>query len=434
MAEKFSNNGQSTLLATIAAGDTSLQVANAAVFPASGNFRLVIDSEILLVTAVSSNTFTVSRAQEGTTAAPHNAGALVTHVLTAAAMTNNPGPMTTQGDMVYANATGDPARLAIGSANQVLTVSGGLPSWQTPAADANDALTNAANTFTTGPQTINTGADANGGLKVVGNSASQSGSLLQLIGAPSGTAGLAELDFQSGSGSRVVYFQVNDDTKTFYIGTGPDGNLIQWVMGQGGAGDCDIRSVRSGGGFGFNCNGSATIDFGNTGTSSSYTINFGVRTSDGQVCSGGTFNFYGVVFQFEAIDAVTNSITECVAVRHHTTGTPAAGFGESIQWQLDSSTTANRLAAEEQALWATATDASRKGRWLVGAHDAGTSAGSPREAIRAESDGANPLLGFFAASAVGQQSIGPAATDAASTQTLANNIRQALINLGLCKT
>jgi hypothetical protein len=39
-------------------------------------------------------------------------------------------PMTTAGDMIYENATPGPARLPIGSTNQVLTVVAGLPSWQ----------------------------------------------------------------------------------------------------------------------------------------------------------------------------------------------------------------------------------------------------------------------------------------------------------------
>jgi hypothetical protein len=43
-------------------------------------------------------------------------------------------PMTTAGDIIYENATPAPARLPIGTTGQVLTVSGGLPSWATPAA------------------------------------------------------------------------------------------------------------------------------------------------------------------------------------------------------------------------------------------------------------------------------------------------------------
>ena len=61
-AEQFANNAQSTLTAAITAGATSLTVQSAAAFPSSPQFRILIDSEILLVTAVSGNTFTVTRA------------------------------------------------------------------------------------------------------------------------------------------------------------------------------------------------------------------------------------------------------------------------------------------------------------------------------------------------------------------------------------
>lgn len=44
-------------------------------------------------------------------------------------MTN---PMTTTGDTIYSSSGSTPARLGIGTTGQVLTVSGGLPSWQTP--------------------------------------------------------------------------------------------------------------------------------------------------------------------------------------------------------------------------------------------------------------------------------------------------------------
>jgi hypothetical protein len=48
---------------------------------------------------------------------------------TSTALTN---PMTTAGDMLYANAGGTPLRLGVGTAGQVLTVSGGIPAWVAP--------------------------------------------------------------------------------------------------------------------------------------------------------------------------------------------------------------------------------------------------------------------------------------------------------------
>jgi len=46
-------------------------------------------------------------------------------------MTN---PMTTTGDTIYSSSGSTPARLAIGSTGNVLTVAGGLPTWAAPAA------------------------------------------------------------------------------------------------------------------------------------------------------------------------------------------------------------------------------------------------------------------------------------------------------------
>jgi hypothetical protein len=53
-----------------------------------------------------------------------------TWTTSSAGMTN---PMTTTGDTIYSSSGSTPARRAIGSTGQVLTVSGGLPVWATPA-------------------------------------------------------------------------------------------------------------------------------------------------------------------------------------------------------------------------------------------------------------------------------------------------------------
>jgi hypothetical protein len=83
MTEKFSNNAATTLSAAITTtAATSCTVTDATAFPASGNFRVKIDGEILIVTVVAGSTFTVTRGAEGTTAATHASGATVIHLLT----------------------------------------------------------------------------------------------------------------------------------------------------------------------------------------------------------------------------------------------------------------------------------------------------------------------------------------------------------------
>ena len=85
--ERLKNFGRSTLAAALSNSATSLTVTDATKFPGAGNFRLKIDDELVLVTAVSGATFTVTRGVESTTAAAHSSGTRVEAVLTAAALT-----------------------------------------------------------------------------------------------------------------------------------------------------------------------------------------------------------------------------------------------------------------------------------------------------------------------------------------------------------
>ena len=85
MAEQFKNLASTTLSGDIDNATTSVGVASAMGFT-GGNFRILVDSEIMLVTGVSGTTFTVVRNQEGTAASAHSNGATVAHVLTAGAL------------------------------------------------------------------------------------------------------------------------------------------------------------------------------------------------------------------------------------------------------------------------------------------------------------------------------------------------------------
>lgn len=82
MIEQFANNAESTLDGSIDDSVTSLDVVSAATFPSSPQFRLGIDNEIMLVTAVAGNTFTVTRGVEGTTADSHSNAAPVQQIFT----------------------------------------------------------------------------------------------------------------------------------------------------------------------------------------------------------------------------------------------------------------------------------------------------------------------------------------------------------------
>jgi len=87
MAEFFVNDPGTTLNGTINNSVTSLVVASSSGYPSSGNFRIRIDSELMLVTAVSGTTWTVTRGIESTSAASHTNGATINHVVSAGGLT-----------------------------------------------------------------------------------------------------------------------------------------------------------------------------------------------------------------------------------------------------------------------------------------------------------------------------------------------------------
>jgi hypothetical protein len=58
-------------------------------------------------------------------------------------------------------------------------------------------------------------------------------------------------------------------------------------------------------------------------------------------------------------DAVTNAITNSLILGHNSSGTPAAGFGSGLKFQLESSTTEDQDAGQIAAEWEVSTHASR---------------------------------------------------------------------------
>ena len=87
MAELFKNNASTTLAEALDNSETAVDVTDATLLPTgTGEYRIKVDDEIMIVTSVSSNTLTVTRGAESTTAATHSNGADVLHVLTAGAL------------------------------------------------------------------------------------------------------------------------------------------------------------------------------------------------------------------------------------------------------------------------------------------------------------------------------------------------------------
>lgn len=89
MAESLANLATTSLSAPCAPSDATISVANTTPFPAAGQYRIRIDSELILVTGGNNTlTWNVTRGVEGTASAAHSSGASVTHILTAQGLAN----------------------------------------------------------------------------------------------------------------------------------------------------------------------------------------------------------------------------------------------------------------------------------------------------------------------------------------------------------
>lgn len=81
--ERYANGASTTLAEDLDNSEVGVDVASVAGFPTTGNFRILVGTELMIVTGVSGTTFTVVRGAEGTTAAVHSTSDPVTHIVTA---------------------------------------------------------------------------------------------------------------------------------------------------------------------------------------------------------------------------------------------------------------------------------------------------------------------------------------------------------------
>ena len=187
MARKYSSTSVDTTIATtpLAPGDTSLTVAsgsdltNGMGYTSGDTFIVALSpdtaaEEICIVTGVSSNTLTLTRAQAGTTATTHAIGTVVRHVLTSIELTDFETVKTNHVDKTSINAKGDilagsandtVGRLAVGVNGQVLTADStqttGL-NWTTPS----DVTASSTTTFTN--KTISGGLVTGANIRLAG--------------------------------------------------------------------------------------------------------------------------------------------------------------------------------------------------------------------------------------------------------------------------
>lgn len=101
--------------AVTSSGQTTFNVTSGLDFPKVGNFRILIGTEICIVTAVTFNSFvpatwTVLRAQEGTTATTYSSGTAVNFIVTSQSLTNILHDRTATGTSATATTTITPPR------------------------------------------------------------------------------------------------------------------------------------------------------------------------------------------------------------------------------------------------------------------------------------------------------------------------------------
>ena len=130
-----------TLTSGITSGDTTASLTGTVTnWPttASGPFHMVIDpglsteEKVLVGSRSTGSLSSITRGVDGTTAVSHSAGATCYPVFTAtdANEANRlAAVMTTRGDLLTLNSSGDPARIAIGTNGYVLTSDGTDAAW-----------------------------------------------------------------------------------------------------------------------------------------------------------------------------------------------------------------------------------------------------------------------------------------------------------------
>jgi len=362
---------------------------------------------------------------------------------------------TAQGDIFYRGAS-KWNNLAAGTAGYVLKTGGASanPSWvdvntlvtpTSPGGSSGQVQYNSSGSFggaaalvysTSGSNLAITGINNSDiPLQIIGHSSSLTGSLIDLLSNNSSTNARAEIAFHSKVGDRKRTIGVTqDDLQILFGANGTDYFGLQVNVGPGSI--FNATGIFSTNGFGFQCRDSGTVQFGGTSTANTYYIEFGVRpdagTSDppasgaGTITRGTAINLYGASFGNQLSSALTTTVGTYWRYRHYSSGTPATGFGGMLQFALNSSTTADRVASDITTAWATATDASRKGRLILNVYDT-----SARESLRAESDGSYGLvsIGGAIAATTQFQVVSPTATYVAGVFKAASSQSADLLDL-----
>jgi len=144
-----------TVIQMNSASSTTITV-NTALFSAGDSVQIQnIGAGVCTVTAgtatvTTAGSLALTQWEGGTLYFTSASAAIFFDIVQSGGMTN---PMNTSGDTIYGGASGTPTRLGIGSTGNVLTVSGGIPSWAAPAAGGGMTLLNSGGTALSGTTT-----------------------------------------------------------------------------------------------------------------------------------------------------------------------------------------------------------------------------------------------------------------------------------------
>lgn len=225
---------------------------------------------------------------------------------------------------------------------------------------------NAASAFAVGPN-----GDTNPVLRAVANVGSQATGI-SITGRAAG-AGVAITALSSGTNEDVVIVPKGTG-KVSVLSEQTSGNVVVFGVNKvGGSGDVrlavgtvtvigevdssignGISGLSQADSFIYNSQGGAPYGAIHILTGSSPSRRFTISSGGGVPYIEGTMEYRSTI-----TDAATNAITNAILLRHESSDTPAVGFGTSLEFQMESSTTSNRFGGSIESLWTTATDASR---------------------------------------------------------------------------
>lgn len=201
----------------MAAGLGFIEFSTGDVLSAAAANGYLASQTVMVFASAAARTSAIASPQEGmfsflkdTNATQFYDGAAWTNLDT----TGMVNPMTTTGDTIYSSSGTTPARLGIGSSGQVLTVSGGIPSWATPSSGG--GMTLLSTTTLSGATTTVSVAGGYTDLKVVvyGCTNSTGGGRFRI--APNGTTNIV---CQTGTGVANGTSTYNNYIQLGYIQT-----------------------------------------------------------------------------------------------------------------------------------------------------------------------------------------------------------------------